>query len=152
MYARLVAPWLWLAAIATPLTRIFDVTERQRADLGMSVAQALALAVALIVGARMGDARSAVAAVSVTGVVLRGLQIALSLRIAGASLSQAGWDLVAALAWCAPFVAAGALAGRLTNSTIVLLIALVVAGIGYYALAVRRDRSAIGPPIFPTPI
>jgi O-antigen/teichoic acid export membrane protein len=141
IHARMIAPWLWLAAIAAPLTRVFDVTERQRADLAMSVVQAAGLALALMIGARLGDARVAIGAMAIAGVLLRIVQIALALRIAGARLSHTASDLLGSILGCLPFIACGAVIGWLTGSTVILLVALAVAGVGYYALAVRRDRT-----------
>jgi O-antigen/teichoic acid export membrane protein len=146
VYARLVAPWLWLAAIATPLTRVFDVTERQRTDLAMSIAQGAGLAVALLVGARLGDARSAVTATACAGVILRAVQIGLALRVAGVPVVAAVRDLADALLRAAPLIAVLLTVTWVSDSVVLLLVSLVAAGVAYYLLAVKRDRSTAGAP------
>ena len=44
---RVLAPWLWLASVAPPLTRAFDVTERQTAELASGAATALLIGAGL---------------------------------------------------------------------------------------------------------
>ncbi len=81
-YARVMAPWVLAASIAAPLTSIFDVLERQRADLGFSIVMAVGTAAALTAGALNGSALAVVAAGSAAGTVLRVGHVAWLLHLA----------------------------------------------------------------------
>jgi hypothetical protein len=137
----MLAPWLLLSAIVPPLTRVFDVTERQRADLFFSVLQAAGLTIALAVAALTGQARVAVGAAGVAGTLLRLAQNAWLLRLAGVPLAQGAADLVRPLVVAAPFLGAAWIAGSLARSPLVLVAALAVAGLGYYAVVARTERT-----------
>jgi O-antigen/teichoic acid export membrane protein len=150
IYARLLAPWLLLSAIVPPLTRVFDVTERQRADLFFSVLQAAGLTAALAGAAVTGEARVAVGAAGAAGTLLRLAQNAWLLRLAGVPLRHGAADLVRPLVISAPFLGAAWLAGAATRSSLVLVAALAVAGLGYYTVAARTERTP-SPEVPPRP-
>lgn len=106
VYAQLLAPWLLLSAIAPPLTRVFDATGRQREEMLTGVVTAVCVGLALVVGARLGDARPALTVLGVGGVVARLVQIGWIFRIAGASVAHGARDLLGgvlrAALWLAP--------------------------------------------------
>lgn len=79
------APWLFLAAVAPPLTRVFDVTERQRAELATGAWTALSVGVALAAGALSGDIVEALQLLMVGGVVARLFQLQTIARVSGAA-------------------------------------------------------------------
>ncbi|MEM6782698.1 MAG: hypothetical protein AAF624_03075, partial [Bacteroidota bacterium] len=70
-YAQLTAPWVLLAAIAAPMTALFDVLERQRADLGFSVVMFVVLTGAITLASVSLDAEGTVLVAGVLGAVLR---------------------------------------------------------------------------------
>jgi O-antigen/teichoic acid export membrane protein len=140
VHARLLAPWLFVSAVASPLTRVFDVTERQRADLGFSVVLFGAQAAALLAASGAGEARVAVAAVSTVGTATRLLQVAWLLRIAGVPLGRAALDLGRHLGLALAGLLPAAAALTLDAPPLVLLAAVVLGGLAYLALAARDDR------------
>jgi O-antigen/teichoic acid export membrane protein len=142
LYARLLAPWLLLSAVAPPLGRVFDVTERQRTDLAFSAIQAVGLATALAIASTGDDPVRAVALAGAAGAVLRAVQLGWLLRTAGAPVAACAGDFAAALLRAAPFLAAGYLAGRLTGSIIVETAVLTAGGLAYYAWSATADRAA----------
>lgn len=83
VYAQYTAPWLLLTAVAAPLTRIFDVTERQRADLATSVIMFAVQGIALVWGGRQGDVLFLLLVLGIAGSATRLLHIGVMLRIAG---------------------------------------------------------------------
>lgn len=89
LYARYVAVWLFVASIASPLTRLFDVLERQRADLVLSVVMFAALAAALVAGGRTGDVLLTIVVTGAAGTVVRALHVGVMLHLAGVRLRQA---------------------------------------------------------------
>ena len=85
LYARVLAPWLLLATVVPPLTRVFDVTERQRDEFGVGAAMAVAVSAGLAVGVWTGAVVPALAALAVGGIVARVLQLGWIAHVAGAS-------------------------------------------------------------------
>ena len=97
VYATVAAPWLYLAAVASPLTALFDVTEQHRLDLFTSVALFAGLSIALFAGSLTGLPRMAVLAVGLSGASLRVLHLWLLLGAAGVTGRRAlrpyGWGV-----------------------------------------------------------
>ena len=84
-FARLLSPWLLLAAIAPPLTRVFDVTERQRSELAVGAWTAVLIGLALVLGAWWGEVGPALGALAVGGTLARVVQLRWVAHIGGAS-------------------------------------------------------------------
>lgn len=141
VFARLLSPWLLTATVAMPLTRIFDVTEHQRSDFGFSVllfgVQVVALVSVYLAG---GGVRLAIAGISVAGTLSRLAQIGWMLRVAEASRRNALAVLARHAGYALLGLAPAALVMLLGASPLGILLALVVGGLGYAALAVRADQ------------
>ena len=140
VYAQWLTPWLFTAAVAAPLTRIFDVTERQRSDLIFSVLLFAVQATALVAAHAAGGPRLAVASVGIAGAVARLLQIGWMLRLAKAPLATALSDLARHVV-VAFLLLAPALAGYLAIGSIPMLLGALAGGAVLYALyAIRLER------------
>jgi O-antigen/teichoic acid export membrane protein len=139
VYAQYLAPWIFIASVASPLTRIFDVTEKQRTDLGFSILLFSAQILALVLAYRTGQPRIAVASVAVAGVISRTLQVFWMLRIGGASVKRAGYDLAQHTAVAAALLIPAGLVIWLSESILLLIGALVASGCAYGALVIRMD-------------
>lgn len=81
-YLQWIAPWLFLASIASPLTRTFDILERQRLDLVTSLIMFTCQTVAFIAGGLSSDIFTCLLYVSIGGGVARFIQICVILFIA----------------------------------------------------------------------
>ena len=147
MFARLLAPWLFVATLAIPLTRVFDVTEQQRSDFGFSVVlfgvQAVTLTSVYLAG---GSPLLAIGAISVTGTLSRGAQVAWMLHLAGASRRHAAKDLLRHLGYAIPGLLPAVVVIILTRSPLLLLLAFGFGAAGYLFLAARADRQLSEPP------
>ena len=141
-YARLLAVWVLFVSVAVPLTRVFDVTERQRADLGFSLLLFVVQTGAFVAVALAAEAALAVLVLGVVGAALRVLHIGWMLRLAGAPLRAAARGLAHVVGLALPFLALVALADALTDSGAVVLGAVVLGGLGYLGLAARRGELA----------
>ncbi|MEM6645268.1 MAG: oligosaccharide flippase family protein [Bacteroidota bacterium] len=84
--AQALAPWLFLASVASPLTRVFDVLERQRLDLGSSLAMLVLITAGLLSLLFTDDPMVVVLALGMAGVVARMVHLAVMMHIADASL------------------------------------------------------------------
>ncbi len=87
-YAAWITPWLLLAGLASPLSRLFDVLERQRTDLATSALLFLLQTLALIAGGLHGHPETALLLLGLAGALGRTLQLGVLLHLAGVSVSD----------------------------------------------------------------
>ncbi|MDQ7039834.1 MAG: oligosaccharide flippase family protein [Rhodothermus sp.] len=87
-YAAWITPWLLLAGLASPLSRLFDVLERQRTDLATSALLFLLQTLALIIGGLYGHPETALLLLGLTGALGRTIQLSVLLHLAGASVAD----------------------------------------------------------------
>ncbi len=140
-YAQRIAPWVLLASVAPPLTSVFDVLERQRDELLVSVTM-FVVQTAVMVGAGLRlDALDAVLAAGIAGAGLRIVHLAWILRAAGVPLATAAGDALWALARAAPFALVVLATDRLGASGVVVFAVTVVAGLGAVGWEAVRARS-----------
>ncbi len=88
VYLQILAPWLFLASVASALTRVFDITERQRMDLASSAGLFVIQAVVLVVAGRSGDAYTMVWAAGIAGAVSRLAHIGLMMWLGGVGMGD----------------------------------------------------------------
>lgn len=89
IYEQYLACWFFLGGVASPLTRLFDVLERQRTELLISIAASLALTLALVIGGRSGNVLFTMALIATAGSLIRLLHVATMLQLAGVPLHRA---------------------------------------------------------------
>ncbi len=140
-YARALAPWVLLLSVAVPLTRIFDVTERQRADLRFSVflfvVQVGGFSAAASLG---GGAAQAVWVLGGLGAGLRALHIVWMLHLAGVRPFRVTLEALRMIAYATPFLLLVAAVQAATDSGAAVLGAVVAGGLGYLGLTVWRGE------------
>ncbi|WP_420457180.1 lipopolysaccharide biosynthesis protein [Rubrivirga sp.] len=139
-FARLLAPWLLLAAVAPPLTRVFDVTERQRSELAVGAWTAALVGAGLAVGVWTGEVGPALVALAVGGALARVVQLGWIAHVGRASGARMALDLgrsvVAASVCLVPAALALAWGGVWAG-----LGAAVVGGVAYAVWALPADES-----------
>lgn len=86
VFVRYVGAWLFLGGVAAPLTRLFDILERQRADLATAVVMFVLLLAAMLYGGISGDVLLTIMLLGAAGVIARSAQIVVAMRLARASL------------------------------------------------------------------
>ncbi|QXD14855.1 oligosaccharide flippase family protein [Rhodocaloribacter litoris] len=138
-YVQRVGPWLFLSAVASPLTRLFDVLERQRLDLLTSLLMFLVLVGALVIGGRSGNAGFCLLLVGIAGGAARLGQLLVLLRLGAvpwpAVLRPYGRYLLLGLPGLG-LIAAALPAGHPWLTTL----ALAAGGLTYGLLVLRYDR------------
>lgn len=85
LMAQYLSPWFFLAAIASPLTVLFDLLERQHLDLSFTLVMFAGLGTAFWLGGSTGQLLPLLLALGAVGVVLRLAQIGVLLRLGGVS-------------------------------------------------------------------
>lgn len=83
IYLQILAPWFFLASVASPLTRVFDLLEAQRIDLGVSMFMFLLQTTLLIAGGLTGDIYICLLALSLGGCLARCVHLGVILKLAG---------------------------------------------------------------------
>jgi len=138
-YVQYVGPWLFLSAVASPLTRLFDVLERQRLDLAVSFGMFVVLAAALFWGGRTGDADLCLLTLGMAGGAVRAAQILILLRMAGVTHAAAIRPYLRYLAFSLPGLLLLGVALPF-HRPLLTTAAFVVTGTGYVLLVLWRDR------------
>ncbi|RMH51829.1 MAG: polysaccharide biosynthesis protein [Bacteroidetes bacterium] len=150
VYVQYVGPWLYLAAVAAPLTRLFDVLERQRADLLLSLLMFFVQGGALVAGGLSGDVLRTLLYAGVAGAAMRLIQVDVLLRAAGVPVGPAWRPYLRYGLFSLPFLLPLALVVPLARGWLTAGTALLC-GLGYAALVVHRDRLLERRPAPPTP-
>jgi O-antigen/teichoic acid export membrane protein len=138
-YVQYVGLWLFLASVASPLTRLFDVLERQRLDLLMSLLMFVTLAIAMIAGGRSGDVWTMLLYIGIAGVVARLIHLGVLLHLAAVSFFSALRAYGRYLLFSLPGLLLVGAVLRL-ESPLITTAAAVVAGLLYVGLVLWQDR------------
>lgn len=139
IFEQYLAAWFFVGGVSSPLTRLFDVMERQRTELLISISTALALTTALIVGGRTGNVILTMALMSAAGVVIRIMHIYTMMHLAQVAGRQALVPYLRYAAYTVPLV----IPTYLVRDTFPLWgVALTAAsgGLIYVAVVVWRER------------
>lgn len=140
VYARWLAPWIFLTILSSPLTSLFDVLERQRLDLAVASVLFVGQLAGVLVGGWLGGALGAVIGVSVVGVVMRLGHLAVMLRLAGSPLvgpfSEVGFAAARAAVFAVPLAVA---VSRYASAEVLIGLSLVLAMIYYAVIGLRKS-------------
>jgi O-antigen/teichoic acid export membrane protein len=138
-YAAILAPWLLFVFIASPLTTIFAVLEKQVLDLTFNILILVSRVVALVIGGVYGDPYLALLLYSVTGVLFWGWMNLYIVKISGISYRTGLFDYFRFFA-LALVVAIPLLAVKLLSMPIyTLFITAGVVSILYYTIVILND-------------
>lgn len=139
VYEQYLACWFFLSAVASPLTRLFDILELQRAELGISIGSFLLLAAALFWGGNTGNVLLTMGLMAGAGAFARIFQIAAMLKFAKVSLRRAGGAYIRYALIALPPVACVWLARGVWPAWAVGLTA-IAAGAAYLGFVVWREK------------
>jgi lipopolysaccharide exporter len=138
IYARALSVWVLFFTVAVPLTRVFDVTEHQRADFTFSIGLFAVQTGGFVAASLMGSAYQAVLVLGVLGAGMRLLHLAWILKLAGASLRHAIRDLLRVTMYVLPPLVLIAAVQHLMGSGLAVLTAVLAGGLLYVGLAAWR--------------
>ena len=79
---QFVAPWILFSVIASPLTRLFDVLERQRLEFAITAVSLIVISIALWFGGQTGDVHAMLLYLGAGGLLVRAVQVFLLLKLA----------------------------------------------------------------------
>lgn len=140
VYARILAPWLFLVFIASPLSTIFSILERQTVDLSFNILILFSRIAVLYVGGTYGNPVIALVLFSLTGVIFWGWINLYILKVSGVAyrtgLGAFVRFLIIAIVVALPLIIVKYL-------SLPLYIRFIVAGIAtciYYAVIIYGDN------------
>ncbi|MBO6576150.1 MAG: lipopolysaccharide biosynthesis protein [Rhodothermales bacterium] len=81
-YAARLAPWIFMTAVASPLTRVFDVTERQSVDLWVNAFNLAVVSTGIWLAVSQEDPLAGMTWLGITGFLARAAQAAVALHVA----------------------------------------------------------------------
>lgn len=87
-YLLFLGPWILFTTVSSPLTRLFDVLERQRYELVIAIIMFVVLTGAMVAGGRTGDVTITMISLGVGGAAVRIFSIVLLTRLAHVPLLQ----------------------------------------------------------------
>ena len=136
-YLQLIAVWLFLASMASPLTRTFDILERQRLDLATSLIMFAFQTIAFIAGGLSGDIYTCLLYVCIGGCAGRLIQLMIILSIAKAPVTSILYDYGTHLLIAIPFLVLLFYAGQQLSPGMTTL-TLILSGIAYLLIGIFR--------------
>lgn len=108
MYARWLTPWLYLVFVASPLSSVYEVLQRQAAGLLFQATLLACRIAAIAAGAHDGDARMAVILFALASAACWLVNLAWILHAAGNRWTDMSRTTLSAMAWAAllasPFI------------------------------------------------
>jgi lipopolysaccharide exporter len=139
-YTRFLAPWVLILFVSSPLTRLYDVLERQRSFFVYNVISFTARLSALLFAGSFLDARSAIALYAVVGAGLSGGQTLWLLRIGRADFRAVALSLSQTAAASLPGLALLYVLSRSGASAMVVVAGAACLVAVYLGLFFRRER------------
>jgi len=140
-YLRYVAPWIMFSVIASPLTRLFDVLERQRLELSVTIAMFIVILGSLLLGGRTGEMKMLLLYLGIGGATVRFVQIAVLLRIAGSDIRSGVGSYLKTALGLSPLLLALWFVSNSMSSLVTFLVA--GAGTALYILFIARSEKLI---------
>ncbi|MEM8486607.1 MAG: oligosaccharide flippase family protein [Bacteroidota bacterium] len=140
VYLRWLAPWFFLASIASPLTRIFDLLEKQRIEFVTSTTIFVLQISLFLYGCFTGDITQAIFYLALGGVLARIIHIVVMLRLAGTPARAAFTAYLKQLSIASPFLLV-LYAVSLLDRPLITVAALVLTGLGFLGVVYRTLTS-----------
>ena len=139
-YAQILAPWVFVVTISTPLSSIFNVLEKQRTNLGFTVTLLVTRIAVIVIGGLLNDPILCMVLLSSTGVIFWSWMNLHLLKIAGNSVRDAIREIIRysifGILTSVPLIAAK----YFSVSSILLLAVAGIVTIFYYSIVVYFDK------------
>lgn len=145
VYVQYLSAWLFFVLVSSPLSRLFDVLEKQRENFFFNIALFATRAGALLIGGWQGDALLAIALFGISGAVLWLLHTLWMLRFGGVPLREGLAVLAQYTMYAALPLALLAGVQYLDPHPGWVCAAAVGCALGYYGLAFWREGGWLGP-------
>jgi lipopolysaccharide exporter len=94
VYAQILAPWFFVVFISTPIGSIFNVFEKQGADLGFNVVLLISRIIVVLIGGFFGGPILCMVLLSITGVIFWSWMNMYLLKMAGVPVRDAMLEIL----------------------------------------------------------
>jgi len=138
-YLRYVGPWILLTVVASPLTRLFDVLERQRLELFITLLSLFVIGGALLLGGEQGDIRTLLLFLGIGGAVVRFGQIVWLLTLAGCPVRTMIAPYIRYILVGAPLLAGVWMVSQL-ELPLLTTAAGAIGGLAFLAIILHREK------------
>jgi len=122
-YLLYLGPWILLTAVTGPLTRLFDVLERQRYELAIAACMFIVLTGAMIIGGQTGIPERAILYLGLGGTLVRVVQLVLLMRLASVKAKRMIQPYLVYAVWSAPWLGVLFFVSTRTDGVITVLVA-----------------------------
>ena len=143
-FVRLIGIWLMLGSITAPMTRLFDVLERQRTEFAASVFTFVLLTTTIVLAGRTGDIMMTLLLTGIAGSLARIVQLTAALRIADVRLGASLRPYVRYTLNSVPGILL-TIGAAVYISDAAAFGAMIVGGLIYLALAYLQERGSQSP-------
>ncbi|NQV72688.1 lipopolysaccharide biosynthesis protein [bacterium] len=133
------APWIMLSIVSSPLTRLFDVLERQRLELVTAIISSAVIIGTLVGVGQTNDAGLVIMALGIAGSVVRMGSIILLMRLSGTNLSNTFKPYLKYVLTVSPILLALWAVSTLENP-IYTFIAALIGGLIFAAYILKTER------------
>lgn len=138
-YARILAPWIFLVFIASPLTTIFSVLEKQQIGLYFNLLILISRFTVLYIGGRYGNIFATLVLYSITGMLFWGIMNLYILKISGVPYREAIEDFMRPFFIAAIIAIPIILIKFLMLSIYLLFLVSGIMTVTYYAIIIFQD-------------
>lgn len=151
-FAQILSLWAFFWFVASPISNLFAVLEKQQVFLVVNIAIFLSRALSLLIGGLAGSAYLALALYSITGAVVYGVKGVYVIRSSGASMAGVLRSVRPYLGYTLATVAVLSGLHWLGITPVLRIIVGFIAGVGYLFLlaviepTVRRQMQRVWPP------
>jgi len=139
VYARFLVPWSFMSTVCSPLTRLFDVTQRQRLDFLMGCASLGIVYISLLIGGRSGDIQLFLALLCAGGCLARFAQLYIFTHLAQVRYKQILAPYLRYLIFSLPGIALIIGVTQMAQPMLTVVASIVAAAL-YGALLLWKDR------------
>jgi O-antigen/teichoic acid export membrane protein len=139
-YARYLSVWMFVNFIASPISSLLSVFQKQKFGLILNIVTILLRAIGLMIGALMGDAVLAIMLFSAVGVVTNGLPLLYLLRLSDVPLSKPAGILVKYGILSIPFIVVILVIQQIPwINTAGVVVVTAVLSLLFYGVAIKTD-------------
>jgi O-antigen/teichoic acid export membrane protein len=139
IYAQILAPWIFVVFISTPLISLFNVFEKQGANFGFNVVLLISRIIVVLIAGFFGDPMICMVLLSVTGVIFWSWMNVYLIKIAGVPVRDAILDLFRFLLLGIAISFPLLVAKNLSLSPLFLFGIAIVVSMVYYLIIVYQD-------------
>lgn len=149
-YSQILALWIFITFIASPISTLLSIFEKQGSSLIFNIILLIMRAGALVVGGLLGNARTAIALFALVGIVIYSMLFFWLLSVADVSFFAVWKGFRKYAAYSIPLIVGVVYAKWILLLSPIILVVMAGAATMIYCIAVMTNNSDLLPAIFNT--